>query len=264
MKFILAKKIEMTQIWKGGRVVPVTKVQAGPCVVVQIKNGENDGYASVQLGFGSRKEKNISKPQKGHTKKLGNFRYLREFRLDKASKKESVPELKIGEIIGAETFAEGDIIKVVGMSKGRGFQGVVRRHGFHGHNATHGTKDQVRMPGSIGATGPAHVFKGMRMPGQMGDARITVANLTIAKVEPENNTIYIRGAVPGARNGLLLVSGSGELTVKQTVEAIAEPEEAPLEKIDDMKKETPENIQQEKEETNNESSQANAEKIVEN
>jgi large subunit ribosomal protein L3 len=249
MKFILAKKIEMTQIWKGDRVVPVTKIQAGPCVVVQIKNSENDGYASVQLGFDSRKEKNIKKPQKGHTKKLGNFRYLREFRLDKASKKESIPGLKIGEIIGAETFAEGDIIKVVGMSKGRGFQGVVRRHGFHGHNATHGTKDQVRMPGSIGATGPAHVFKGMRMPGQMGDARITVANLTIAKVEPENNTIYIRGAVPGARNGLLLVSGSGELTVKQTAEVIAESEEAPAEKNEEIKEVAPEKVQQEKEET---------------
>jgi large subunit ribosomal protein L3 len=249
MKFILAKKIEMTQIWKGDKVVPVTKVLAGPCVVVQIKNNENDGYAGIQLGLGNRKEKNIKKPQKGHTKKLGNFKYLREFRLDKAAK-EDIQELKTGEIIGAETFIEGDKIKVTGMSKGRGFQGVVKRHGFHGHNSTHGTKDQVRMPGSIGSTGPAHVFKGMRMAGHMGDAKVTVPNLTIEAVEPESNIIYIRGAVPGARNGLLLISGPGGPVVKRTArefieqkieEPVTAPESAEAENMEKNKNEAKKN-----------------------
>ncbi len=213
MKFILGKKIEMTQIWKGNDVVAVTKVQAGPCVVTQIKNNDKDGYMAAQLGYGERKEKNIAKPQKGHLAKVKdkdsksktNLRYLKEFRIDGDT------NLNIGDKIDASAFELGDIVKVTGTSKGKGFQGVVKRHGFHGQNKSHGTKDQLRMPGSIGATGPAHVFKGVRMPGRMGGDKVSVNNLEIVEIDKENNILYIKGAVPGARNGLVLISGDGEI-----------------------------------------------------
>lgn len=225
MKFILGKKIEMTQIWKGNDVVAVTKVQVGPCVVTQIKNNNKDGYNAVQLGYGERKEKNIAKPQKGHLAKLKtstytkamegkqnsklktNLRYLKEFKIEEDVK------LNTGDVIDASTFELGDTVKVTGTSKGKGFQGVVKRHGFHGQNKSHGTKDQLRMPGSIGATGPAHVFKGVRMPGRMGGDRVSTANLEIIDIDKENNVLYIKGAVPGARNGLVLISGNGELKI---------------------------------------------------
>ncbi|MFH1661497.1 MAG: 50S ribosomal protein L3 [Candidatus Falkowbacteria bacterium] len=199
MKFIIGKKVNMTQVWKDGKVIAVTRVQAGPCTIVQIKNNEKDGYEAVQIGFGEKKEKNIKKPQKGHLKKLGNFRYLREFRVEAG-------ELKVGDKIDVNTFESGDIINATGVSKGKGFQGVVKRHGFHGQDKTHGNKDQLRMPGSAGATGPAHVFKGMRMPGRMGVDRITTKNLEIVEVDKENNILLIKGSVPGIKNGLILIA----------------------------------------------------------
>ncbi len=203
----------MTQLWKGDDMVAVTKIQAGPCVVTQVKDGDKDGYMAVQLGYGEKKEKNIAKPQKGHLAKLKtknskfktNLRYLREFRI-----KEDI-KLDMGDVIDVSTFEEGDKVKVTGTSKGKGFQGVVKRHGFHGQDASHGNKDQLRMPGSIGATGPARVFKGMRMPGRMGGDKVSVKNLEIVEVDKENNILYVKGAVPGARNGLVLISGDGEL-----------------------------------------------------
>ncbi len=217
----------MTQIWKGNDVVAVTKVQVGPCVVTQVKDNDKDGYKAVQLGYGERKEKNIAKPQKGHLAKIKNkdsksktnLRYLREFRI------EDDTNLNTGDKIDASAFETGDIVKVTGTSKGKGFQGVVRRHGFHGQDATHGTKDQLRMPGSIGATGPAHVFKGVRMPGRMGGDKVSTANLEIMEVDKENNILYIKGAVPGARNGLIFVSGDGELKTVVEEKAIEAKDE---------------------------------------
>lgn len=201
MKFILGKKIEMTQIFKGDKVVPVTKIQAGPCLVTQIKTQEKDGYEAAQIGF-SKKRRN-TKSLAGHLKKGSADkeynRYLREFKIEKS-------DLKIGDKIKVDIFQPGDKIKVVGTSKGKGFQGVVRRHGFHGASATHGTKDQERMPGSIGATGPARVFKGKKMPGRMGGKQITVKTLEIIEVIPEENLLLVKGAVPGARNSLLEIT----------------------------------------------------------
>jgi len=209
MKFILGKKIEMTQRFKeDGRVVPVTVVASGPCSVTQIKSSEKDGYRAVQIGYD--KKKKISKPLKGHLKGLDNFRYVKEFRIE-----ESV-ELKHGDKITVGVFQPGDIVSVVGTSKGKGFQGVVKRHGFKGGPGSHGDKDQHRAPGSIGATDAARVFKGMRMAGHMGDARATVTNLEIVEIDPEKNLLFIKGAVPGARGSLLLISAPGEIQLSRT------------------------------------------------
>lgn len=216
MKFIIGKKLDMTQIWQDEKALAVTRVAAGPCPVVQLKNENKDGYAAVQLGFGRRKEKNIKKPQLGHLKKLKvNLKYLREFR-------DEVKDLKVGDVVDVSTFAAGDNVKVTGVSKGKGFAGGVKRHGWHGHSATHGTKDQVRTSGSIGAGGIQHVLKGMRMPGRMGNSRATVANLKIVQVDEANNILYISGAVPGARNSLVLISGEGELKAARPKAEVAE------------------------------------------
>jgi large subunit ribosomal protein L3 len=212
MKFILGRKIEMTQVWRGDDVVPVTRVAAGPCTVVQIKDTKKDGYEAVQIGYGEKKPKNISKPQIGHMKNLGNFRYLKEFRLEKEDK-DAAPALVKGAVIAANTFSPGDTVEVTGVSKGKGFQGVVKRHGFSGSKKTHGNKDQLRMGGSIGSTGPAHVFKGTRMGGRMGGDQVTTKNLEIIEVDLENNILLIKGSVPGARNSLVLISGKGELKI---------------------------------------------------
>ncbi len=242
MKFIIGKKLDMTQIWKGDRVVAVTKVQAGPCVVVQLKKIETDGYQAVQLGYGEKKSKNINKPQKGHYKKIKesnsefnvDLRFLREFR-------EKDTEVNIGDVVKVDTFEIGNKVSATGISKGRGFQGVVKRHGFHGHNKSHGTKDQVRMPGSAGATGPAHVFKGKKMPGRMGADRITVKNLEIIEVDQANNILLIKGAIPGAKNGLILISGEGQLKVAVKDEKVNKvekfKEELPAEKKEEIKSE---------------------------
>ena len=210
MKFIIGKKLEMTQVWQGETVTAVTKVKTAPCTVIQIKNIEKDGYNAVQLGFGVRKEKNIKKPQKGHFKKMGNFEKVREFRV----LKEEASKLKTGDIVDLSSFLAGDKIQVTSTSKGKGFQGVVKRHGFKGSKKTHGNKDQLRMPGSIGATGPAHVFKGTRMGGRMGGDRVTIKNLKVIDVDLENNILFINGPISGARNSLVLVSGEGDLIVK--------------------------------------------------
>ena len=216
MKFIIGKKLDMTQVWPGDKVVGVTRVQAGPCTVVQVKGEDKDGYSAVQVGFGERKRKNIKKPQRGHMKNLNNFRYLREFRISPDAPKDAKErQLKRGDKIDVSTFEAGDNIQVEGVSKGKGFQGVVKRHGFHGQDKTHGTKDQLRMPGSIGSTGPAHVFKGLRMPGRMGGDQVTVKNSEIVEVDKENNILLVKGAVPGARNSLVLISGEGELMITQ-------------------------------------------------
>jgi large subunit ribosomal protein L3 len=219
MKFIIAKKTEMTQLWEGDQVIAVTKVKVDNCVVTQIKNKEKDGYSAIQLSFGKRKEKNINKPQLGHMNKAKvRALRMREFRIPEEEIKKN--DLKIGDIIDIESFVKGDIIKISGTSKGRGFQGVVKRYGFKGSKMTHGNKDQGRMPGSVGATGPAHVFKGTRMGGRMGGDRITITNLEIIGIDKNKNELIIKGGVPGHRNGLLLISGQGDLKIekKETVE----------------------------------------------
>jgi large subunit ribosomal protein L3 len=225
MNFILGKKIEMSQLFDNkGNVVPVTVVQAGPCLVTQVKNEEKDKYVAVQIGFG--KKKNLSKALKNHLKDLDSYRWLREFRLEDSK------ELKRGDKIEVTTFEEGEKVKITGTSKGKGFQGVVKRHGFHGQHKTHGNKDQERMPGSAGPTDPARVFKGKKMPGHMGDDRVTVKNLEVVKIDEENNLLYIKGAVPGARSGLIMILGNGELKVNVV-------KEKPVEKKEEITEEAP-------------------------
>jgi large subunit ribosomal protein L3 len=197
MKFILGKKIEMSQIFKDdGTVIPVTLVQAGPCVVTDVRNEEKNGYTAVQIGYGTTKH--VNKPQQARAKELGPVSMTKEFRVNET-------ELKQGDKIEVSIFAEGDKIDVVGESKGRGFQGVVKRHGFHGSPASHGHKDQLRMPGSIGAQGPQRVLKGKRMGGRMGGERVTVKNLEVVAIDSKNNVLAIKGAVPGARNSVLMI-----------------------------------------------------------
>ena len=201
MKFMLAQKIEMSQIFdEAGIVKPVTILRAGPLVVTQVKTSEKDKYEALQLGFGAKKEKNLTKPVKGHLKDLGSFRWLREARMPAG-------ELKRGDKIDISIFKEGDKVKVSGLSKGRGFQGAVKRHGFRGGSRTHGQKHSEREVGSIGATWPQRVIKGKRMPGRMGGVRVSVKNLEIVKIEPEKNLLYIRGALPGARGSLVEIRG---------------------------------------------------------
>ncbi len=195
MKFILAKKLEMSQVYgPDGSMVPVTLVQAGPCVVTQVKTKETDGYQAIQVGFLSTKK--LNKPEAGHLKGLPPLRHLGEVRL------EQDPTMKRGEVIEATVFQAGDIVHVSGVSKGKGFQGVVKRHHFHGHPTSHGHKDQERMPGSIGAGGVQHVLKGRRMAGRMGDERVTVKNLVVVEVR-EGGILAVKGAVPGARNAVV-------------------------------------------------------------
>ncbi len=192
MKFILGKKIEMSQIFdEKGNVIPVTLIKAGPCYITQIKTKEKDKYESVQIGFEKLKEKKVKKPQKDRP-----YRYLREF-------KSQISNLKIEDKIDVSVFQEGDIVKISGISKGKGFAGAVKRWGFHGQSATHGTKHEERTIGSIGSAFPQRVIKGKKMPGRMGTERVTVKNLKIAKIDPENNIIMIKGAIPGRRGTLL-------------------------------------------------------------
>lgn len=188
----------MTQVFdENDNAIPATVVNAGPIVAVQIKTKEKDGYDAVQFGFGERKAKNIKKPQRGHMKNFGAFRYLKEAR-DFENK-----EIKEGDKIDASVFDKGEEIAVSGVSKGKGFQGVVKRHGFSGGPRTHGQKHSEREPGSIGSTGPQRVFKGTRMAGRMGGNRVTVKGLKIVKVDKDKNQIFISGAVPGRRGTLL-------------------------------------------------------------
>jgi large subunit ribosomal protein L3 len=203
MKFILGKKLKMERIYLGDRVTAVTVVSAGPCQVVQCKTNETDKYTAAQIGFGYAKK--LNKPMAGQVKGLANFKYLKEFRLDP---NQTVTK---GQVLNVGMFAEGERVKVVGVSKGKGFQGVVKRHGFHGHPATHGHKDQERMPGSIGSTDSGRVFKGVRMGGHMGDETVTITNLKIVKIDSAKNLLYIAGALPGATDGLLFIKAEGVL-----------------------------------------------------
>ncbi|MFO8010244.1 MAG: 50S ribosomal protein L3 [Dehalococcoidia bacterium] len=196
---MIGKKIGMTRIFsKDGSVIPVTAIEVGPCTVTQIKTGERDNYNAVQLGFGQSKR--LNKPEKGHLKKLGNFRHLREFRTS------SVADIEIGQKFTVDIFEPGELIDVVGTSKGRGFAGTVKRHGFSGGPKTHGQEDRHRAPGSVGGgTYPGKTFKGQRMAGHMGNRRVTVRNLEVVQANPDRNILLVKGAVPGARNGLLLI-----------------------------------------------------------
>ncbi|MFH1366896.1 MAG: 50S ribosomal protein L3 [Patescibacteria group bacterium] len=210
MKAILGKKIEMSQIFdENGRVTPVTKVLVESLVVTQVKNKEKDGYQAIQLGLGEKKKN--KKKKEGTPKSARDFRHLREFRID------DIANFQKGQEIKLNIFEPQELVSVQGMSKGKGFQGVVRRHHFHGAPASHGTKDQLRMPGSAGPTFPQHVIKGRRGPGRMGYEKVTVKNLEVIKIDEENKIIYLKGATPGVRQSLLLIIGEG-IKKKNTVE----------------------------------------------
>jgi len=210
MRFILGQKIGMTQIFRdNGDVVPVTRVKAGPCVVTQIKKVSKDSIDAVQIGFGDQKVFRLNKASQGHLKGLPTVRFMRDGRVEDGH------TLKRGDMFTVTIFTAGEKVQVTGTSKGKGFQGVVKRHGFHGSPATHGHKDQLRMPGSIGSTGPQRVFKGTRMAGHMGDEQVTVKNLEIVQVDADNNELFIKGAVPGSRNGLLVITtNSGKIEIQ--------------------------------------------------
>ena len=205
MSGIIGRKLGMTQIFEAsGVVVPVTVVEAGPCPVVQVRTAEKNGYQAVQLGFGQKKESRAPKAEQGHAKAAGLEAapvVLREFPLAEGETR------SVGDQVTVEAFDVGARVKVTGRTKGRGFQGVVKRHGFRGGRASHGATRIHRAPGSIGAgTNPSRVIKGKRMPGHMGDIQQTIRNLTIAKVDVERNLIYIRGAVPGPINGYVFIA----------------------------------------------------------
>lgn len=197
MKAILGKKMEMTQIFReDGTVVPVTLVKAGPCTVTMVRENPQ-GEATAILGFDTKKS--VAKPQKDDWKELGTFAITQEFKLKEDENVER------GQKIDVTAFEVGNIVNVIGISKGRGFQGVVKRHHFHGSPKSHGHKDQLRMGGSIGASGPQRVFKGVRMPGHMGQDKVTVKNLEVIKVDAENNLIALKGAVPGSRGSFVTI-----------------------------------------------------------
>ena len=193
----------MTSVFSAdGRNVPCTVIEVGPCVVTQVKTADTDGYDALQLGFTEKKEKHTTRPEQGHFKKAGVApqRYLAEF-------KGFDGEHKLGDTIGVDLFTESDFVDIVGISKGKGFQGVVKRHGFGGvGQSTHGQHNRLRAPGSIGACSyPAKVFKGMRMAGQTGNKRVTVQNLQVIKVMPEQNILVIKGSVPGSKGSIVLI-----------------------------------------------------------
>jgi large subunit ribosomal protein L3 len=205
VKGILGKKVGMTQIFtKQGEVVPITVIEAGPCFVAQIKTTERDGYTAIQMGFEETKPKRLTRPQVQHLQKsqLPALRYLREIRLSG----DEVASFKEGEKVTVDLFQVGELVDVIGTSKGRGFAGVVKRHHFAGGPKTHGQSDRWRRPGSIGACKtPGRVVKGMRMAGRMGGERVSVLGLEVVMVDPERNLLAVRGAVPGAKNGLLMI-----------------------------------------------------------
>ncbi len=202
MPGLLGKKIGMTSVFSEGKNVPCTVIEVGPCVVTQVKTVETDGYEAVQVGFIDKKDKHTAKPQAGHFKKAGVTpkRHLAEF-------KNFDTEYKLGDEIGVDIFADSAFVTVVGTSKGKGFQGVVKRHGFGGvGQTTHGQHNRLRAPGSIGACSyPARVFKGTRMAGQMGNQRVTVQNLQVLNVMPEHNLLVIKGSVPGCKGSIVII-----------------------------------------------------------
>jgi len=223
MKGIIGKKVGMTQIFDDkGAAIPVTVIQAGPCYVTQVKTEWHDGYSAVQLGFeevaADKAERRLTKAERGHlglltpdekhpqrrrNRGIPPLRYLREFRLP------NVADYKQGQTITVDVFAEGDKVDVVGTTKGRGFAGTIKRHNFRRQPKTHGQSDRERAPGSIGATStPGRVFKGKKMAGRMGNARVTAQNLEVVVVDPENNLLAVKGSVPGARGGLLTIQAA--------------------------------------------------------
>lgn len=205
-KCIVGKKIGMTQLFdENGKIIPVTVIEAGPCVVVQKKTIENDGYEAVQIGFGDISDKAVNKPRKGHFAKADAApkRELREFRLGDCS------GLSVGDILKADTFAAGDAVDVAGTSKGKGYAGTIKRYNFGRLKETHGSGPVARHQGSMGAcSDPSRVFKGKKLPGHLGAERVTVQNLTVVKVDAENNLIAIKGAIPGAKGGVVTICDS--------------------------------------------------------
>ncbi|MBQ8003683.1 MAG: 50S ribosomal protein L3 [Oscillospiraceae bacterium] len=202
-KAIIGRKVGMTQIFDdAGRVIPVTVIEAGPCAVVQKKTVENDGYSAVQLGFGDLREKLANKPIKGHFAKadVAVKRTLKEFRLDNAE------EIEVGTILKADTFEVGDIVDVCGTSKGKGYQGTVKKNNNSRIKETHGSGPVHRHAGSMGAcSSPSRIFKGKKLPGHMGAEKVTVQNLEVVKVDAENNLIAVKGAIPGPKNGIITI-----------------------------------------------------------
>jgi large subunit ribosomal protein L3 len=200
---LLGKKIGMTQVFRdNGRAEPVTAIEAGPCIVTQIKTSAKDGYEAVQLGFGEAKR--FNSPQKGHLQRSGKLlAHLREFKAD------DISDVQVGQEIDVSLFEPGDLVDVTGVSKGRGFAGSVKRHGFKGGPKTHGQSDRHRAPGSIGSgTSPGRVWKGQKMAGHMGDARVTTRHLEILQTDVERNLLLVNGPVPGGKHGLLLIRKS--------------------------------------------------------
>ena len=251
MKFILGKKLNMTQVFReDGTVVPVTRVQAGPCVVTQVKTEQKDGVQAVQVGFGEQKVFRLTKSLQGHLKDLPTVAIMRDFRTSQ--------ELSRGDVFDVSMFEAGEKVQVTGRSKGKGFQGVVKRHGFAGSPASHGHKDQLRMPGSIGATDAARVFKGTRMGGHMGDDQVTVKNLEIVEIKAEDNELLIKGAVPGARGSLLMISTeNGDIAVKKDEEPVVE------EKTEEAAPAAEEKTEEVKEEKVEEAAEATTEEVTE-
>jgi large subunit ribosomal protein L3 len=212
VKGILGAKLGMTQVWDNNRVVPVTVVQAGPCVVTQVRTADKDGYSAVQLAFGAIDPRKVNKPEAGHFAKSGAAprRNVVELRTTDAS------EYELGQEVTVDTFAAGQLIDVTGKTKGKGYAGVMKRHGFKGLGAGHGVERKHRSPGSIGGCAtPARVFKGTRMAGRMGGVRYTVQNLSVQAIDPDNNVILIRGAVPGPKGALVLLRTAAKASVKK-------------------------------------------------
>jgi large subunit ribosomal protein L3 len=212
VKGILGAKLGMTQVWDNNKVVPVTVVQAGPCVVTQVRTPDKDGYGAVQLAFGAVDPRRVNKPVTGHYAKadVAPRRHLVELRTTDAS------EYTLGQEVTAGTFEAGQVVDVTGKTKGKGFAGVMKRHGFHGLRASHGVERKHRSPGSIGACAtPGRVFKGVKMAGRMGNVRFTVQNLTIQAVDPEQNIILVKGAIPGPKGSLVLVRSAAKKTAKK-------------------------------------------------
>jgi large subunit ribosomal protein L3 len=208
VKGILGAKLGMTQVWDNNRVVPVTVVQAGPCVVTQVRTGDKDGYSAVQLAYGAIDPRKANKPKAGHYAKAGVAprRHIVELRTTDAS------DYELGQEVTVEAFTPGVAIDVTGRTKGKGFAGVMKRHGFHGLRASHGVERKHRSPGSIGACAtPGRVFKGVRMAGRMGGRRYTVQNLTVQAVDTENNLLLVKGAIPGPKGALILVLSAAKV-----------------------------------------------------
>ena len=227
MKFIIGRKIEMTQKFdERANVVPVTVLKAWSCIVTQVKTVEKDGYNSVQVAFGDRKK--MSKPQLGHIKSVSSF-FEKAPLMFKEFKCENVDGFEVGQVIDPSILEKGDFLTIKGISKGKGFAGVVKRHGFKGSPASHGHKDQLRMPGSIGSVDSARVFKGTRMGGRMGTDSVTVKNVLLFDLDLESDLLYVKGPIPGSRNSIVFITTKGEMKLEKF--------DSKKEKVEDIKKE---------------------------